>query len=343
MECRGAQGARSQPFGGWRQVGHRALEGRAGDLPVAVRAVAERDPATAEQASELARWIEHRRPAPHVRPARQPRLVLVTGGKGGVGKSNFSLNFALALQQRGRRVLLVDCDAGMGNLDVLLGLAPSWHLGDVLSRRCRLAEALVELPAGLRLLPAAADGEAWGLADAAHTAELVAGLGELADGFDLHVVDTGAGLGPQVRMLLRAAGEILLVTTPEPTALADAYATVKTIRGDNRHAQTRVVVNMAENRRDAEAAMRTVSTVSRQFLDWTPGYLGAIPRDPAVTAAVRQQKPFLLASPFGPAAQALRALAAAFCAEEAQGAPSGLWALAGALMRAGRSVGGDGA
>jgi len=272
-----------------------------------------------EQARDLERWVRQAR-ADHARhsgraPAARLRVVVVTGGKGGVGKSNFSLNFSLALQERGRRVLLVDCDSGLGNLDVLLGLCPQRHLGHVLAGTCPVEEALIEGPLGLRLLPAASGIEAIGRATGVEVARLVRALTVLADSCDLCILDSGAGLGPQVRALLRAAVEIVCVTTPEPTALADAYATVKAIHRDNPRAQTSLVVNMAETARDAAGAVRSVTAVCQQFLDWSPNYLGFLPRDPAVLRAVREQRPFMLGHAASPAARAMRGLASAFCAE----------------------------
>ncbi len=277
----------------------------------------------AQQGADLARWIRQVRADPArraPRPAERAalRAVVVTGGKGGVGKSNFSLNFSLALQARGRRVLLVDCDNGLGNLDVLLGLAPARHLGHVLCGACAVEEALVPGPLGLSLLPAASGLDAVGRANAVEVGRLIGALGRLAYRYDLCVLDSGAGLGAQVRAILRTAGEIVLVTTPEPTALTDAYATLKVIRHDNPGAQTRLVVNMADTARDAEIAVASVSAVSRQFLDWTPGYLGFVPRDAAVQRAVRRQQPFLLHAPGCAAAQGVRTLAAVFCDDPAR-------------------------
>lgn len=278
----------------------------------------------AEQASDLERWVRQARAQARQRAraaaAPSQRVVVVTGGKGGVGKSNFSLNFSLALQERGRRVLLVDCDSGLGNLDVLLGICPSRHLGQVLSGECNVQEAVVPGPLGLQLLPAASGIEAIGRATAVEVGRLIRALTPLAETSDLCVLDSGAGLGPQIRALLRAAGEIMVVTTPEPTALADAYATVKAIHRDNARATAALVVNMADNARDADAAAGSVMTVCRRFLDWTPRYLGYVPRDPAVGRAVRQQRPFLL-TPGSSAARAIRDLAAAFCDEEPGSAP----------------------
>jgi flagellar biosynthesis protein FlhG len=283
----------------------------------------------AEQAADLERWVHEARAAHAGRGG--PRVVVVAGGKGGVGKSNFSLNFSLALQERGRRVLLVDCDTGLGNLDVLLGLCPARHLGHVLGGECALGEAMVAGPLGLRLLPAASGLSAVGQGSGAAMARLLGVLGEIAASCDVCVLDAGAGLGPQVRALLRRAGEILLVTTPEPTALADAYATLKAIQVGNPRARTRLVVNMADSPHDAEAARQSVTEVAREFLGWSPGYLGFVPRDPSVVRAVRAQEPFLLRASGGPAARAVRGLAAGFCQEPP--AQRGLRDLLLALLR----------
>lgn len=300
-----------------------------------------------EQGSDLARWIARARAqaaeaAP--RAGRPPRLLVVTGGKGGVGKSNFSLNFSLALRERGRRVLLVDCDSGLGNQDVLLGLCPQRHLGHVLAGTCRVQDAILPVAGGISLLPAASGLVAMGRASSAEVGRLIGALAVLEEGSDLCILDGGAGLGSQVRALLRAAGETLVVTTPEPTALADAYATVKTIHRANPGAVVHLVINMAEGPRDAEAAVRSVLAVCERYLGWVPSYLGAIPRDPAVPRAVREQRPFLLGAPSGPAARALRAMAAAFCSDGPQpGArPAGLRDVLLALLRPTRGPEGGG-
>jgi flagellar biosynthesis protein FlhG len=262
-----------------------------------------------EQAEQLRRWMATR--SKSSRP-RTERLVAVTGGKGGVGKSNFSLNFSLALRALERRVLLVDCDTGLGNIDVLLGLCPTRHLGSVLAGECQLGEAISDGPAGLHILPAASGIEALGRATGTQVKALMGALGGAAGRYDVVVLDTGAGLGPQVRALLRAAPEILVVTTPEPTALADAYATLKVLRAENPRAQASLVINLAESMRDAEQAAAGVTAVAERYLGWRPDYLGAIPRDPGVVQAVRHQRPFLLWSPNSPASRAVKSLAAAW-------------------------------
>jgi flagellar biosynthesis protein FlhG len=243
------------------------------------------------------------------------RVVVVTGGKGGIGKSNFSLNFGLALRERGRRVLLVDGDSGMGSLDLLLGLRPARHLGHVLLGVCTAWEALVQAPLGMDLLPAASGLQAQGDLPPAQLERLGAAVASLARAYDVCLLDAGAGLGPLVTALLHAATERVVLTTPEPTALADAYATCKAIAASTASGVTWLVVNMAETAAEAEATARGLVRVCQGYLDWSPRPLGWVPRDPRVGHCVRAQQPFLLAAAQGPAARALRGVAAAFCAE----------------------------
>ncbi len=258
----------------------------------------------AEQGAELSRWVRLTRGTGAPTGAR---LVTVAGGKGGVGKSNFCLNFGLALAARGLRVRLVDCDAGLGSLDVLLGVTPRRHLGHVLAG-CALEEVEIACPLGVRLVPAPPEVWEAGLAPA-----MEARLGSLLEAAaDVVLLDAGAGLGEGVRSLLAIGREVVVVTTPEPTALADAYATLKAVRKENAAASARLVVNLVECVADGEAAFRAVASVCRSYLNWSPAYLGAIPRDPALRRAVRAQRPLLLDAPQAPAARALRQLAEDF-------------------------------
>ncbi len=275
--------------------------------------------AQAEQERELAAWVRQARRG--VRgPDRRGRVLAVSGGKGGVGKSSLSLNLGLALRERGRRVLLVDCDAGLGSLDILLGLAPSRNVGDVLRGRCALEEALLVGPLGLRLLPAATAPDDGGEAGAGWT-ELVERLRLDAD---VVLLDARAGLGRGVDAVLGVADEVLVVTTPEPTALADAYATLKTLHLEGQTRSAGVVVNMTRDHQEAQGVFGALTSVCRVYLDWEPVYLGCIPWDCAMPRAVREQWPLLLSNAQAPAARAVRLLAAEvtrWAAARAEGVP----------------------
>jgi flagellar biosynthesis protein FlhG len=273
---------------------------------------------TSDQEKGLRTWIEERRPS----PAAGPRLLAVTGGKGGVGKSNFSLNFAIALGQLGRRTLLIDCDSGLGNIDVLLGLYAPHHLGQVLTGEATMDQAIVAGPGELEILPAASGVQALGKATAAEAGRLLKALAGVSQRYAVVVFDTSAGLGPQVRAMLKASPEVVVVTTPEPTALADAYATLKVLAAFKHPPVVQVVVNAADSAREAQAVVDSIRAVSARFLGQAPDYLGYIPKDPAVPLAVKSQSPFLIAAPGCPAARAVKALAAAWSGAE-PAAPEG--------------------
>ena len=263
---------------------------------------------SAQQGEHLSRWVRQVRGRPN---APTTRIVTVAGGKGGVGKSNFCLNFGLALQARGSRVVLVDCDVGLGSLDVLLGMTPYRHLGHVLNGECALDEVEVPGPWGIRLV--AAHPEAWAAdAERGEAAMWPGLLADLAERADVILLDAGAGLGEVVRSVLGVGREAVIVTTPEPTALTDAYATLKTLRRQNSDAWVGLVVNLVDGAADGNAAFRALASVCRSYLQWSPVYLGAIPRDPALPRAVRGQRPLLIDAPQAPAARAVRALAATF-------------------------------
>jgi len=238
--------------------------------------------------------------------ARTPVLA-VTSGKGGVGKSNISLNLAISLARQGRRVCLLDADLGLASVEVLLGSSPSRHLGHVLAGECSLDEAVYAGPAGLSLISGGA-----GLADLASfgpaaVRRVMTALEGLSRRFDLVMVDTGAGISPQVLAFVRAADHVLLVTTPEPTAIADAYAMIKAAGPQG--PMLGLIMNQAGRRQEAEEAARHLAAVSEQYLGVRPVYLGYIPDDPAVPQAVRAHEPLVDFAPGAPAARAIIALA----------------------------------
>ncbi|NPV06684.1 MAG: MinD/ParA family protein [Anaerolineae bacterium] len=247
---------------------------------------------------------------PPASPAcRQTRALAVASGKGGVGKTSIAVNLGLALARRGTRVLLFDGDLGLANADVLLGLRPERTLRDVVVGRCRLSEVLIEAEAGLHLAPGGS-----GLAELLHLdeagrRELLLELGELERSYDFVLMDLAAGLGRDVVRLLAHAGEVLVVTTPEPTALTDAYALVKVAHrgpGDNRFG---LVVNLANNELDGREAACRLQRVARAFLDLALPLRGILPNCAQVPESVRSQTPTLTAFPRSPFSVAVRALA----------------------------------
>lgn len=262
-------------------------------------------------------------PAPRAQTRSRPvRVVAVTGGKGGVGKTNVSVNLGVALAQRGRSVLLLDADLGLANIDLLLGLRARWNLSHVIAGERELAETIVTGPAGLRVVPGAS-GVA-GMADlpAAVHAGLIRAFSEVGADVDVLLVDTAAGVGNGVLSFARAAQEILVVVCDEPTSVADAYALIKLLA----HCGVRrfhLVSNMTRELHEGPALAARLSAVCDRYLDVVIEYLGEVPYDDAVRRAVQQRRAVTDLYPRAPAARALRALAARIDAWPVPNQPAG--------------------
>lgn len=262
-----------------------------------------------DQASRLrtlAQPTDHR-PAP-VTASQHTRVLAVASGKGGVGKTNLAVNLGLAMAEGGKRVWLLDADMGLANVDVVMGLQPRYTLGHVLSGEKRLDEIIVTGPWGLRIIPGAS-----GLANVADLPlpaqdRLLRQVVILDDQPDVLLLDTGAGIGANVLRFLQAAQEIIIVVTPEPTAITDAYALVKVLGHTSTSAKLNLVVNWARNQGEAEITARKLAGVIHQFLKVDVNVLGSLPDDKHLAHAVRQQKPVLLAYPHSPYAAHLRRL-----------------------------------
>lgn len=246
-----------------------------------------------------------------MRPAKAARVVAIASGKGGVGKSHLSCNLALAIAQGGVRTLLVDGDLGMANVDVLLGLGGRRHLGELLDGQASLSEVLLGHREGLQVVPGAS-----GLAELAdlppeQLAACAGALAQMEQGAELVLLDLGAGVGKNVLALAAAADELVVVTTPEPTAIADAYSLVKVLGAKLPALRLHLVVNQAESEEEAQAVACRLQAVVERFLPATQlPSLGWVPKDPAVGRAVRQQRPFLEAQPLAPASRAVLRLSA---------------------------------
>ena len=239
---------------------------------------------------------------------KAPYSLAVTGGKGGVGKSCVALNLGIALARLGERVLLVDADWGLGNLALLTGQYPARSIEEVLTGACGVGEALLEGPEGVVLLPAASEwaGPAWD--ETVCDEEAVLALGALEVDFDCVVVDTGAGVDDKVVAPAAAADAALLVTTPDPTAVADTYALLKVLlRGGC--AQARLLVNMADDAEEAAELQARFAELAGRFLGAEIDNAGYIPLDRYVRQAIKRQMSFLLLDPPCPATAALESLA----------------------------------
>jgi len=237
------------------------------------------------------------------------QVIAVTGGKGGVGRSSVSVNLGIALSQMGRRVVLMDADLGLANIDVLLGLTAGLNISDVLAGECSLRDILVDGPGGIRIVPASSGIQRMTNLSQMEHAGLISAFSELGDDVDVLIVDTAAGISESVVTFLRASQELLLVVNDEPTSITDAYALIKLMNRDYDTHRFRVLANMVTSEQEGKALYDKLYRVTERFLDVALHYAGSIPLDDAVRKAVRRQKAVLELYPSAKASNAFRDLA----------------------------------
>jgi flagellar biosynthesis protein FlhG len=243
------------------------------------------------------------------RQCTRASVIAITSGKGGVGKSNIAVNLAVRLAGAGKDVVLLDADLGLANADVLCNVNLPYNLSHLISRRRELEDVLVDAPGGFRLL-----GGASGLAKMADLTEverqrLIAALAELEEQADIILIDTGAGISANVLAFTRAADTVLVVTTPEPTAITDAYAVIKVISRDDADRRISLLVNQVHSLGEAQAVYERIAKVARQFLRVNVMDAGFVMADEQVPLAVRRRTPFVIGSPRCPASQCVAQLA----------------------------------
>ena len=270
----------------------------------------------ADQATTLRGLVdEHARTfgqptAPAARPRqRLAQTIAITSGKGGVGKTTVAVNLAIQFARLGRRVVLIDADLGTANADVMCNLPNRGTLAHVVAGRKTLNEITVDAPGGFRLVPGAS-----GLSQMADLSvhdrdRLTSQMHDLEADADVVLIDTGAGVGANVLGFCVAAERVLVVTTPEPTAITDAYAVIKSIHAQTVDPDVRLFVNMARDEDEARSVATRIGDVSRRFLGLSPSYAGHLINDAAVPRGVRQRRPFVLDAPRGRPAACVSALA----------------------------------
>lgn len=251
-------------------------------------------------------------------PVHNTRVITVTSGKGGVGKTNFTINLAIALIKLGKRVVIIDADLGLANIDVVLGITPQYDLNHVFSGKKTVREVITQGPEGIKFI---AGGtvvkEIFALKDW-QIEKFINSISDLEEFTDIILIDTGAGISQNVLSFVLAANEVIVVTTPEPTAVADAYGIIKVTSLQNNSAQIKLVVNRAENVYEAEQTAKKLWIVAERFLNIDVKYLGYIFNDPCVSQAVKKQQPFLVTYPNCEATKCIYQLAKLLC-EEKQG------------------------
>lgn len=233
------------------------------------------------------------------------RVISVTSGKGGVGKTNVVVNTAIALAREGRSVLILDADFGLANIDVMLGVQPQYTLADVFNGKRTLEEIMVDGPEGISLIPASSGIESMSNLSAAQRLQLMEAVEGLATGFDYLLIDTQAGIGQDVMYFNSASSEIICVITPEPTSLTDAYAMIKVLSKNYGEKEISIVANNVPDEREGQLAFRRLATSVDRFLHVELKYLGHVPSDSAVSESVRGQRAFLELFPSSKAARAV--------------------------------------
>ncbi|MFW5443668.1 MAG: MinD/ParA family protein [Methylococcaceae bacterium] len=237
------------------------------------------------------------------------RVIAITSGKGGVGKTNLSVNIGVALAQMGRKVALLDADMGLANVDILLGLSPEFNISHVLQGEKNLQEIMVEGPSGLKVIPASSGLQYMSELSTIQQAGVIRAFSEIDNNLDVLLVDTAAGISSSVVNFARACQEIIVVICDEPTSLTDAYAFIKLLNRDYGMNKFQIVANMVQSIQQGQQLFTKLTKVTDKYLDVTLSYVGAVPFDEYLRKSVQKQTPVIEAFPGSKAALAIKNLA----------------------------------
>lgn len=254
---------------------------------------------TIDQASGLRRMVN----------SRPVRVIAVTGGKGGVGKTSVSINLAVAMAEQGKRVMLLDADLGLANVDVALGLHPEYNLSHVVRGERSLDEVVLHGPAGVRVVPAASGVQQMAELSPAEHAGLIRAFSDLSSDLEVLVVDTAAGISDTVVSFSRAAQEVVVVVCDEPASITDAYALIKLLNREHGVNRFRVLANMARSTQEGKDLYKKLYRVTERYLDVMLSFMGSIPYDESLRKAVKGQKSVVSAYPRSSVSRAFKNLA----------------------------------
>jgi flagellar biosynthesis protein FlhG len=246
------------------------------------------------------------------------RVLAVASGKGGVGKTSTSVNLAIALASHKKRAIVLDADLGLANVEVLMGLNSLYNLQHVIDGEKTIMQILVQGPGGIEVVPGTSGLAKLADLSAAARQNVLNGLKDLQEQSDFIIIDTMAGIGQNAVSFAAAADEVLVITTPEPSAIVDAYAAIKTIHGVREDVVFRLIVNMVASSQQALAVTTNLTRVAQQYLGLRLSYLGHIVRDPHVAQGVMQTHPFVLRFPNAPATKCIHDLATKLIQQKAE-------------------------
>lgn len=237
------------------------------------------------------------------------RVIAVASGKGGVGKTNISINLGVALQNLGKNVLLLDADMGMANVDVLVGMTPSYNLSHVLDEKCEIEDALLKEPSGLEILPGSSGIDDFIDMSLHRIKQLLKLSSHLEAKYDIIIIDIGAGAHEGVLNFIRAADEVIVVLTPEPTAVMDAYSLIKILSKNEVRPKLNLIVNQVDNNKEGSEVAGRISKVIKDYLKIDIAITSFIPYDQVLREAVKKQKPLVSLYPNSSSGTAFRVAA----------------------------------
>ena len=237
------------------------------------------------------------------------QVIAVSSGKGGVGKTNVSVNLSLAMVEAGQRVLLLDADLGLANVDLLLGLRSEYNLSHVISGERSLEEVVVDGPEGLKIIPAASGMQMMSELSPSQHAGVIRSFSDLSMPLDVLVVDTAAGISDGVVSFVKASNEVIVVVCNEPTSLTDAYALIKVMSEDHGVQKFNILANSVRDPQEGIKLFKKLSRVTDYYLDVTLNFMGAVPYDEYLVKAVKKQQAVLQSFPQSPSSVAFRKIA----------------------------------